>query len=72
MFKCQNGWIAERWGQDTIGCAEMASPSGMSSVWCSCANASRAKCSRASTRRGRDMVGIRAADVERVERPSEK
>ena len=53
-------------GGSTMGCAEMASPSGISSVWCSCAKDCPVRYSRASRRRGRDMVGIRVAEVERA------
>ena len=52
-------------GEYTIGSAETASPSGISSVWCSCAKACPARWSKASRRRGRDIVGMESADVER-------
>ena len=50
----------------TIGCAEIASPSGISSVWCSCVHACPIRHSKASTDRGRDIVDLCAADAKRA------
>jgi len=51
-----------------MGSADTASPSGMSSMWCSCASTWRAKYERVARRSGRDMVGAGIADAEGIEK----
>lgn len=55
----------------TIGLAEMASPSGMSSLWCSCATALVERYSNAAMAVvSRDMLGFSAfEDRSRQQRP---
>lgn len=47
-----------------MGSADTASPSGMSSKWCSWANAWPARQSSAATLKGRDMADVPGEDVD--------